>query len=307
MAAHVTGSGRSSCVLVDWRMMRLDDGLLSFKMNGLRSDERAFQILRDVSRRCRRLAARPGPRPSRRRRSGRLRPSPRQPAVPPARAPVRASPAIRRRRRSSPPPPLAAAAGVGPARRAGSCSLSSSRSAAKGSTRATMTRPGLIAAMQPGDPMLRSRRRRPTASTNCRPTSRSAMSAARTGTDWHIVDKDLDAARQDALLRTALCRSTASPDALARPAADPSAICGAEECAGDHAARPRRPRSTASASTWTAGAGCRATLAQKYIIVNVPAFHATLVENGVTRWKQRGDRRRDQDADAAADRRWRPA
>ena len=28
-------------------------------------------------------------------------------------------------------------------------------------------------------------------------------------------------------------------------------------------------------------------LGQKYIIVNVPAFHATLVENGVTRWKQR--------------------
>jgi murein L,D-transpeptidase YcbB/YkuD len=28
-------------------------------------------------------------------------------------------------------------------------------------------------------------------------------------------------------------------------------------------------------------------LGQKYIIVNVPAFHATLVENGVTRWKHK--------------------
>jgi len=28
-------------------------------------------------------------------------------------------------------------------------------------------------------------------------------------------------------------------------------------------------------------------LGQKYIIVNVPGFHATLVENGVNRWKQR--------------------
>ena len=28
-------------------------------------------------------------------------------------------------------------------------------------------------------------------------------------------------------------------------------------------------------------------LGDKYIIVNVPAFHATLVENGVTRWKHR--------------------
>ena len=28
-------------------------------------------------------------------------------------------------------------------------------------------------------------------------------------------------------------------------------------------------------------------LGDKYIIVNVPGFHATLVENGVNRWKQR--------------------
>ena len=28
-------------------------------------------------------------------------------------------------------------------------------------------------------------------------------------------------------------------------------------------------------------------LGSKYIIVNVPGFHATLVENGVNRWKQR--------------------
>ena len=63
--------------------------------------------------------------------------------------------------------------------------------------------------------------------------------------------------------------------------------------------RPKRPRSTASASTWTAGAGCRATLASKYIIVNVPGFHAALVENGVNRVEAPGGRRRDQDADAA--------
>ena len=77
------------------------------------------------------------------------------------------------------------------------------------------------------------------------------------------------------------------PRGAQRPAADPSAIWRAEARAGGHAQDRDRTRSTRSGSTWTAGAGCRATLAQKYIIVNVPAFYATLVENGVTRWKHR--------------------
>ena len=72
-----------------------------------------------------------------------------------------------------------------------------------------------------------------------------------------------------------------------RPASDASAICRAQGRARGDARRATRPSATASGSTWTAGAGCRATSATKYIIVNVPGFHATLVENGVNRWKQR--------------------
>jgi murein L,D-transpeptidase YcbB/YkuD len=48
----------------------------------------------------------------------------------------------------------------------------------------------------------------------------------------------------------------------------------------------RRNRSTRSGSTWTVGVGCRAS-GPKYIIVNVPSYYATLVEDGVTRFKTR--------------------
>ena len=51
--------------------------------------------------------------------------------------------------------------------------------------------------------------------------------------------------------------------------------------------RPRRRSSTASASTWTAGAGCRATSGRSISSSTCPSFHATLVENGVTRWKRK--------------------
>ena len=46
-----------------------------------------------------------------------------------------------------------------------------------------------------------------------------------------------------------------------RPASDPSAICGAQGRARDDPGGARPPSATGSGSTWTAGAGCRATSA----------------------------------------------
>ena len=40
-------------------------------------------------------------------------------------------------------------------------------------------------------------------------------------------------------------------------------------------------------------------LGQKYIIVNVPSYYATLVENGATRWKTRAVAGASQDSDSA--------
>ena len=128
---------------------------------------------------------------------------------------------------------------------------------------------------------------RPSASTGFRRTWRSATSRRPARIDWYVTDKDLDAGQagraaaralaqhqcprraatallpthpQYAALKAALAMTPATDDGEARP--DPPQH-GSLALA---AARPRR---------------------SKYIIVNVPGFHATLVENGVNRWKQR--------------------
>ena len=107
--------------------------------------------------------------------------------------------------------------------------------------------------------------------------------AARTG--WYMVDPDLDVAKQDALLRTALAQHRIA-DAL-------------------NSLLPTHPQyaalKTALAMTPSTDTGklerirlnmdrwrwLPRDLGEKYIIVNVPGFHATLVENGVNRWKHR--------------------
>jgi len=103
--------------------------------------------------------------------------------------------------------------------------------------------------------------------------------------DWTIPDGDLDAARQDALLREALATRRLG-DALngllpthPQYAALKSAL---EMTPAAETAKIGRIRINLDRWRWLPR-----DLGQKYIIVNVPGFHATLVENGVNRWKER--------------------
>jgi murein L,D-transpeptidase YcbB/YkuD len=104
-------------------------------------------------------------------------------------------------------------------------------------------------------------------------------------TDWFVVDKDLDAARQDALLRGALAQHRIA-DALngllpthPQYAALKTALAMTPAKDTDKLDRIRL-----NMERWR---WLPRELGDKYIIVNVPGFHATLVENGVNRWKQR--------------------
>jgi len=103
--------------------------------------------------------------------------------------------------------------------------------------------------------------------------------------DWYLADHDLDAAKQDALLRSVLAQHdlTRALDALLpthpQYAALKAALAATPE--GDEA---RRDRIRLNMDRWR---WLPRDLGEKYIIVNVPGFHATLVENGVNRWKQR--------------------
>jgi L,D-transpeptidase YcbB len=103
--------------------------------------------------------------------------------------------------------------------------------------------------------------------------------------DWFVVDKDLNADKQDALLRSALAAHDVvgalngllptHPQYQALKAA--LAITPAGETV-------KRDRIRLNMDRWR---WLPRELGEKYIIVNVPSFHATLVQDGATRWKQR--------------------
>jgi murein L,D-transpeptidase YcbB/YkuD len=103
--------------------------------------------------------------------------------------------------------------------------------------------------------------------------------------DWYLVDKDLNAAKQDALLRSALARHdlTAELNALL-PTHPQYAALKAALAATPPSDEARRDKIRLNMDRWR---WLPRDLGDKYIIVNVPGFHATLVENGVNRWKQR--------------------
>jgi murein L,D-transpeptidase YcbB/YkuD len=103
--------------------------------------------------------------------------------------------------------------------------------------------------------------------------------------DWYVVDNDLDAAKQDALLRSAIAQHdvTAALNSLLPTHPQYAALKAAlAEIPADDTAKRDRVRLNMDRWRWLPR-----DLGAKYIIVNVPSFHATLVEDGVNRWKQR--------------------
>jgi len=107
--------------------------------------------------------------------------------------------------------------------------------------------------------------------------------AARVG--WHIPDKDLDAVSQRRLLDQALFthRLADALNGLLPSHPQYGALRYALEVTpATEAVKRNRIRSNMDRWRWLPR-----DLGAKYIIVNVPAYHATLVENGATRWKHR--------------------
>jgi len=103
--------------------------------------------------------------------------------------------------------------------------------------------------------------------------------------DWYVVDNDLNSAKQDALLRTALATHQV-PDALRSlvPTHPQYAALKVALAAASPSDTATIDRIRLNMDRWR---WLPRDLGQKYIIVNVPSFYATLVEDGVNRWKHR--------------------
>ena len=103
--------------------------------------------------------------------------------------------------------------------------------------------------------------------------------------DWWVADPDLNAAKQDALLKSALAQHnlTATLNGLL-PTHPQYAALKAALAATPAADSAARDRIRLNLDRWRC---LPRDLGEKYISVNVPGFHATLVENGVNRWKHR--------------------
>ena len=143
---------------------------------------------------------------------------------------------------------------------------------------------GLTLAMRSGDPMALAK-----AATDRfnRVSSDLAFGHVR-GDDrqgWYVTDKDLDDARQRQMLEGALAtnRVAAVLQSLLPTHPQYGALKNALALsAKTDSAKINRIRLNMDRWRWLPRE-----LGSKYIIVNVPAFYATLVENGATRWKQR--------------------
>jgi murein L,D-transpeptidase YcbB/YkuD len=143
---------------------------------------------------------------------------------------------------------------------------------------------GLAAAIRAGDPLLLSQAA--TARFNQVSSDLALGHVKKAGRGaWFVTDNDLDAAKQDALLRSALAQHRLA-DALngllpthPQYAALKAAL---ETTPTTDKAKINRIRLNMDRWRWLPR-----DLGNKYVIVNVPGFHATLVENGVNRWKHR--------------------
>ena len=143
---------------------------------------------------------------------------------------------------------------------------------------------GLLAAMRAGDPVAMS-----AAATERfnKLSSDLALGHVRGSArvDWHVIDKDIDPARQRMILDRALYdnRLAEALDALLPVHPQYGALRTALQVTPkSDTAKLNRIRLNMDRWRWLPRE-----LGDKYIIVNVPSFHATLVENGVTRWKRK--------------------
>ncbi|MDP9421484.1 MAG: L,D-transpeptidase family protein [Pseudomonadota bacterium] len=143
---------------------------------------------------------------------------------------------------------------------------------------------GLLAALASGDPALLAQ-----AATDRFNKLSSDLALGHVRGDarigWHVVDNDLDDVRQRALLVAALNENRLA-DALngllpthPQYASLKNALSLTPRVEAD---KLNRIRLNMDRWRWLPR-----DLGQKYVIVNVPSYYATLVENGVTRWKTR--------------------
>ena len=105
--------------------------------------------------------------------------------------------------------------------------------------------------------------------------------------DWHVVDNDIDGNRQRLLLDSALAQHRVADALNGLLPTHPQygalrAALAKAEAEGVPASKVNRIRLNMDRWRWLPR-----DLGDKYIIVNVPSFHATLVEDGQTRWKNR--------------------
>jgi murein L,D-transpeptidase YcbB/YkuD len=143
---------------------------------------------------------------------------------------------------------------------------------------------GLVAAMRTGDPVTLSKEatdrfNRVSFDLALGHVKRSAR------IDWHVSDPDLDAAQQDIMLRAALAQHNiagALRNLLPSHPQYAALKLALATTPPTDTARASRIRLNMDRWRWLPR-----DLGPKYIIVNVPGFHATLVENGVNRWKER--------------------
>ena len=102
---------------------------------------------------------------------------------------------------------------------------------------------------------------------------------------WYIVDKDLDATRQRQVLDQALATHALADSLNALLPAHPQ--YGALRYALEVTPKTETDKLNRIRLNMDRWRWLPRELGQKYIIVNVPSFHATLVEDGVTRWKRK--------------------
>ena len=143
---------------------------------------------------------------------------------------------------------------------------------------------GLIAAMRSGDPQVLAQ-----AATDRFNKLSSDLALGHVRGDarvgWHVVDQDLDGARQRVMLEAALVTNRI-PEVL-NSLLPTHPQYGSLRTALSMTAKTDTQKLNKIRLNMDRWRWLPRELGPKYIIVNVPSYYATLVENGATRWKTR--------------------